>query len=179
MQDILSVVFSLILIAVDLAVAFMFTFMIEELLSKRKLWFPLLITIAGIILLQASVYSWLPRKLGLEFQLMDGAITLRDGALFSNLGALLIAQGVGIAIALAKHLWDVIRKKARFLGAAFTLELLFTVLFIAAGASLFKEDPIPGETVSSGTLAGLTALGAVLLTAGIRMMKKTKKPAGQ
>lgn len=168
---------TLVLIAVDLAVAFMFTFMIEEILSKGKLWFPLLLMITGIIFLQASVYSWLPKKLGLEFQLMDGAITLRDGALFSNLGALLIAQGVGIAFALVKHLWEVIRKKSRFLSAAFALELLFTILFIAAGASLFKEDPVPGETVPFGKLAGLAALGAALLIAGIQAVRKQKKPA--
>ena len=174
MQDIISVIATLLLIAVDLTVAFLFSFMIEEILARSRRWIYLLMIITGIILLQAAVYSWLPGRTGMEIQLMDGAVTLRDGALFSNLGALLIAQGIGIGIALIKHLWSVIRKQSKFLGAAFVLELLFLVLFIAAGASLFKEQPSAGETVSSGILIGLAAAGAVLLTAGIRAMKGRK-----
>ena len=177
MQDIFSIIATLALVVVDVGVAFTFTSMIESLLSKDRIWISLLMIITGIILLQASVYSWLPQKIGMEFQLLDGAITLRDKALFSNLGALLIAQGIGIAFALAKHLWGAIRKKNRFYGAAFALELLFLVLYIAGGSALFHEDPVVGESASDGTLIGLAAAGAFLLAVGIKTAKGRKQPA--
>ena len=110
----------------------------------------------------------------MEIQLIEGVITLRDGALFSNLGALLIAQGAGIAIALFRHLWSVIRRKSKFLGAAFTLELLFLAIYFTAGFSLFKEEPSASEVVSSGILVSLAAIGAGLLIAGIRGLGKHK-----
>ena len=72
MRDILSVIATLLLIAVDLTVAFLFSFMVEEMLARSSRWIYLLMIITGIILLQAAVYSWLPGRTGMEIQLMDG-----------------------------------------------------------------------------------------------------------
>jgi hypothetical protein len=157
MQNIATVLCTIVLIIIDLAVALLFTFMIEEMLRKDQKWFPLLLTILGILLLQAAVYSWLPARMGMEIQILDGAIVLRDGALFSNLGALLLAQGIAIGIALCKHLWGVIRKREKFAGAAFWIELAFLAAFFAGGSSMFEEYPSSASIVPSGTLAAVGA----------------------
>ena len=116
MDTVVEIIGSLLLIAVDIFIAILFSEMIESILHKDRLWTGILPLIFGIIMLQASVYSWLPGRFGYAIQLFDGAITLQDGATLSNLGAILVVQALAIGIMLVKYIWSAIRKKTHFVG---------------------------------------------------------------
>ena len=178
---VVETVATLLLIAVDIVVAVLFGEAITSILQKDRMWKGLLLIVAGIIMLQAAVYSWLPGRFGYAVQLFEGAFTLEDGATLSNLGALLIVQALAIMILLGKNLWSVIRKKSKFHGKFFLLELLFMILFGFAGASLFENEEIialsKDPSVHDNLLIGLFAGGIILVIIGIRSVKKHRDHA--
>ena len=178
MDFIIEVGGSLLLIAVAVIGAFLFTEMIEAILGKNRIWFSLLLLVLGIMLVEATVYSWLPGRFGYQVELFEGAIVLEDGALLSNLGGIFAAQGFAILFALAKYVWSGIRKKG-FSWKVFLLELLFMVLFIAAGLALFQNDEAiavtKDESVRSQLLPAFGIGGALMILLGVRGLRAKKK----
>ena len=178
MDTVVEIIGSLLLITVDIFIAFLFSEMIESILHKDRMWMGILPLILGIIMLQAAVYSWLPGRFGYAIQLFDGAITLQDGATLSNLGAILVVQALAIGIMLLKYIWSAIRKENRFVGKFFALEVLFLLLFGTAGVLLFENDDMialsKDSSISSALLSGLFFGGLLLVTLGIMTMKRSK-----
>lgn len=182
MDTICLIVFNIGLMVIDVLVALLFSEMIRRILLKDRSWVHFLIMVLGSVLLQAAVYSWLPGRLGYVVQYFEDLIVLRDGAVLSNLGAMLVAQALAIAIVLVKHIWAAIRKKERFSGKYSLLMLLFSVMMGFAGASLFENEAaiaFSDDPRQSWLLPALFFCGLLLLTAGIRADKNSKKRGGK
>lgn len=181
-ETIILIAANLGLVVVDVFLAVLFSEMIESILTKDRSWFGFLLVILGSILLQAAVYSWLPGHFGYTIELLEGAIPLKDGAVFSNLGALLVAEAVAIGFLLVKYVWSVIRKKSSFQGKFFVLENIFMIIFGVAGIALFENEDIiafsSNPEIHTTILIAMSATGFVLIAAGVRSIKKkwgTKK----
>lgn len=180
-STVIEIIATLLLVAIDIVIALLFSEAINSLLQKNRLWVGFIGTVMGIIMLQAAVYSWLPGRLGYAVQLFDGLITLEDGATLSNLGALLLVQALAIAILLGKNIWSVIRKKAKFHGKYFALELLFMFLFGFAGTQLFENEKMIAlskePTIHSNILISLFICGFLLVIFGIRFIRRKENYA--
>lgn len=169
---------SLILVAVAVVVAVLLTEMINAILSKDKHWFSLLLLVLGIMLAEAAVYSWLPGRFGYKVEMLEGAFSLDDGAVISNLGGIFLAQGCAFAFTLAKLIWSGIRKKG-FSWKVFLLELLLMALFFAGAAALFQNDQMlaltKDESVRTPLLLGFGFGGALLILLGVSGLRTKKK----
>ena len=178
MDFIIEVGGSLIIVAIAVVGAVLLSEMFEAILGKDKIWFSLLLLVLGIMLVEAAVYSWLPGRYGYQVEMFEGAFTLDDGAVISNLGGIFLAQGLAILFALAKYIWSGIRKKG-FSWKVFLLETLFMALFIAGGAALFQNGEVialtKDETLRNQLLLAFGIGGAVMILLGVRGLKTRKK----
>ena len=176
MTTVFEIIAALLLVAVAAAGAVMFSLMIEAMLEKNRIWFCFLLIVLGMMLAEAAVYSWLPGRLGYTISLFEDAIALEDGAVLSNLGGIFAAQAAAIGFGLAAYAWSGVRKKAAFSWKAFLLELLFLVLFAAAGIALYQNDRVIAltkeDSVRTPLLLAFAGGGAVMIAAGVRGMKK-------
>lgn len=176
MTTVFEIIATLLLIAVAAAGAVMFSLMIQAILEKNRKWACFLLTVLGMALAEAAVYSWLPGRLGYTVSLFEDAIALEDGAALSNLGGIFAAQAAAIGFGLAAYAWSGIRKKAVFSWKAFLLELLFLVLFAAAGLALYQNDRVivltKEASVRTPLLLSFAGGGAIMIAAGVRGLKK-------
>ena len=174
MDTVVWIVGTVILIAASVFGALLFSEMIQSILEKDRAWFGILLAFIGLILLEAAAYSWLPGRFGYSVTLFEGAFTLEDGAVLSNLGGILFAQGAAIAFFLAKYLWSVIRKKERFNGKFFLLDLFFMLMFFVAGSRLYDQSDIialtKDEAVRSRFLLVFGLGGVLMLIIGFRVI---------
>ena len=177
-MDLISVIGDLLMIVVAVAGAIMFSEMIEAMLRKDRMWLSFLLLVLGIMLAETALYSWIPGRFGRYVELFEGAFTLEDGSVLSNLGGILAAQGVAILFALAKQAWDGIRKRG-FSWKLFLLETLFSALFIAGGAVLYQNEGAiavtKDETARTLLLLAFSIGGAVMVFLGIRGLRKAKR----
>lgn len=178
MDFIIEVGGSLIVVAIAVLGAILLTEMLQAILNKDKSWFSFLLLVLGIMLAEAAVYSWLPGRFGYTVEMLEGAYTLDDGAVISNLGGIFLAQGVALAFALVKYIWSGMRKKG-FSWKVFLLELLFTALFIAGGVALFQNDEMialtKDESVRTQLLLAFGIGGALLILLGVNGLRVKKK----
>ncbi len=176
MDTIIEIVGSLLLAVVAIVAAMLFTEMIEAILKKNRVWFSFLLLILGIMLAETAVYSWLPGRFGYKVEYFDGAFSLDDGAVLSNLGGILLAQAVALVFTLAKYLWSCIRKKESFNGKFFLLDFLFMLVFGAAAVSLFQNDSAialtKAESVRTSLLLAFGVCGTLMILLGIHGVKK-------
>ena len=121
MQDIIYIFVTFGLVVVDIVVALLYADAIQMLLEKDLRCVFFFLMWIGILLLQTGLFSWLPGRTGSEISMLDGLIVFEDGALVRNFGSLLFVHAAGIGMSIAKNLWEVIRRRARFYGKLFDL----------------------------------------------------------
>ncbi len=174
MDTVVWIVGMLILIAASVFGALLFSEMIQSVLQKDGAWFGILLAFLGLMLVEAALYSWLPGRFGYMVTLFEDAFKLEDGAVLSNFGGILCAQGAAIAFFLAKYLWSVIRKKEKFNGKFFLLDLVFMIVLFAAGAHLYENPDIVALTKDESVRTRLLLVcgigGALMLFTGIRVV---------
>ena len=148
----------------------------KRILNRDRLWIRFLVLWIGLFLFKTGLYTWAPGRLGLEIEVFEGLITLKDGALAGNMAVLLFFHAACIGLALLGHLWKAIRKKVRFSWKFVLLEIVTIALFILIGlwaVNKAKEMPV-AEAYRSALMMGL---GLVLAAWGYAGLKKAGKAA--
>ena len=167
MQDIIYIFVTFGLVVVDIVVALLYADAIQMLLEKDLRCVFFFLMWIGILLLQTGLFSWLPGRTGSEISMLDGLIVFEDGALVRNFGSLLFVHAAGIGMSIAKNLWEVIRRRARFYGKLFLLQVATCALFGYLGIVLMENGYTVhfqgGEKAGSAVLLVIAAVGAGLI----------------
>lgn len=133
MDMVIHFVLLIVLLMIDIFGWFILNDSLTNFLNHKKgAW----VTFGGWIILiigATLLYSWMPGRMGYTVQLLEGAVTLEDGAILSNLGWMCLAQAVLLGFALLKQIWAGIRQK-RFFWKQMLIELV-----LIAGLSLVAE----------------------------------------
>lgn len=181
MQDIIYIFVTFGLVVVDIVVALLYADAIQMLLEKDLRCVFFFLMWIGILLLQTGLFSWLPGRTGSEISMLDGLIVFEDGALVRNFGSLLFVHAAGIGMSIAKNLWEVIRRRARFYGKLFLLQVATCALFGYLGIVLMENGYTVhfqgGEKAGSAVLLVIAAVGAGLILFAIFSGKSDKKDA--
>lgn len=179
MKEALIFFLNITLAAVDLIVAYYICFGIRFLLQKNRLWIRYFLIGIGVLLFQTALFSWLPGRVELEYSLFEGTLVFEDGALFHNLGFLLLAYSMGIGIMVLKYLWQVIRKKESFSGKLFLLEVVFCAVGCVLSVPLINNTYVihfeGGEAAGTIVLLILAVVGAILVIWGFKTTRSEKK----
>ena len=133
-------------------------------LEKKSRWFRELVLCLLLLVYLAALYSWLPTKIGYEISYFDGALVLKAGALYQNLAILCLITALGVLISLFKYLWHLIRRKTKFSGKFFLLELFLIAAFgyafyrLNLNETILTYDP----AVEQKNIIGYIAAGVFL-----------------
>lgn len=111
-------------------------------LEKKSRWFRELVLCLLLLVYLAALYSWLPTKVGYEISYFEDEFVLRAGAFYQNLGLLCLITALGVLLALFKYLWHLIRRKTKFSGKFFLLELFLIAAFGYAFIRLNTNETI-------------------------------------
>jgi tetratricopeptide (TPR) repeat protein len=123
------------------------------------------------------LYTWLPGIIGGEITYFDGLISLSDGALYQNLGILLLLHAFSIVAVIVKDLWKVVRRKAKFNGRFTGAMFGFAVVYAILGILFVKNDRVVELDCSAGAyVIALVMVGAVLFFIVKRMFTAWSAP---
>ena len=131
---------SLALVMLKLWESFIFTDALDSLLEKNGRWIKPMLKWAGLILFETALVSWLPGRTGMQIVILDDVEVFTDGAVFRNLGVLLLLHAAGVGLAAAKHVWAVIRKRKALSGRLLFLEIVSCAASVLIGIKLVQSD---------------------------------------
>ena len=179
MTDIISIILTVASVLISFMAVACYNEGIEMLVNKNKGWSFFFLLWLGILLFQDGLFSWLPGRFGLELSFFDGLISFEDGAFIHNLGILLFEFTFLIGLALIRYIWHALRKKVKFSGKFFFLDLVFGALCAYAGSRLVqnpeKIDFSADQTAARVVLSVIIVLVLFLIMSGIHMSRKEKK----
>lgn len=163
MGDIVFLILTVGVIALDTVEYLLFALSVVALLEKDKKWYRGLLASIGVLLFMTVLYTWMPAIIGGELSFFDELITLRDGALFQNLGILLLLHAFSILSVIVKDLWKVVRRKEKFSGRFTGVESGFCVAYALLGILFVRNDRVVELDCSTGAyVIALVIVGAVL-----------------
>ena len=133
-------------------------------LEKKSRWFHEFLLCLMLLAYTAVLFSWLPTKIGYEIYYFDGALVLKAGALYQNLSILCLITALSVLISLFKFLWHLIRRKTKFSGRFFLLELFLIATFGYASIRLSTNETILtyDPAVEQKNIIGYIAAGVFL-----------------
>ncbi|MBR6206268.1 MAG: tetratricopeptide repeat protein [Oscillospiraceae bacterium] len=172
-EFLITIAATLPIIAFEIVVAVVFTFLIEAILKKNKIWVRLLAIWVGLLLFQTGIYTWLPGKLGLVVSFMDGEVEFTDGALIGNLSLIMFMHSLSIGLSMLSHIWKAIRKKVKFNGKFVLVEIAVIAVLIFLGIQVMNRaetEVIPAE---QSKITAIIVVGLILILWGFRSIKKT------
>ena len=148
---------------------------IERLLDKKSGWFNRLLLSLAVIVYVSLLYTWLPHKLGYAISLFDDAFVLEGGAIYQNLMIMCIVTALSIFLGLLSHIWKSIRRKVKFSGRFFFLEVFFIAAFVFVAIRLSNNFTVLEFSNESDTkfLAGFIIVGFFL---AVRIKKRLTEP---
>ncbi len=149
---------------------------IQRILDKKKGWVNRLLLAVLVLVYVTTLYTWLPHKLGFQITLMDGEIPIEGGAIYTNLTIMFGATAVAIVLGLLGHIWRAMRRKVKFNGKFFLLEVLFIAAFVFAATRFIERADIileyPPET-DTKYIAAFILVGIFLI---VRIKKRLAEP---
>lgn len=143
--------------------SFLFTEALNYLLEKNGQWIRFMLKWSGLILLETALVSWLPGRTGMQIVILDNEEVFTDGALFHNLGILLLLHAACVGLATAKDVWAVIRKRKVFSGKLLFLETVSCVVSALIGIQLVHSEYVMhfegGEEVGNFVMILIALIG--------------------
>ncbi len=161
------------IIAFELIVAVVYTFLVESILKKSPAWIIRFLAIwVGLLLFQTGIYTWLPGKLGLVVAFMDGEVEFTDGALIRNLALVMFMHSLGIGLSMLSHIWKAIRKKEKFNGKFVLIEIAVIAILIFLGIQVMNRAETEVIPADQSKIIGMIVVGLLLALWGYRSVKK-------